>query len=104
MTDNTTEAEGSTAVRVGEAVIFRLQDGARPLEYPEQSTVLRVSYDMGVNVIHTGTIAGIGYYGGPDGPPALALDDDTVVALDDIDADSFTALSPEVIRTFEDES
>jgi hypothetical protein len=80
--------QDQVTIRPSDEVLFRLRDGARPLECTD--SVVQASYELGVNVIHMGVVMGLGYYGGPDGTPALALDDDTIVALGDIDPESFT--------------
>ena len=74
---------GQTVIRNGDEVLFRLRDGQRPLVYPD--TTARVSYDMGVNVLHIGTVKRIGTL---DGIEACALNDGTIVAIADIDPDS----------------
>lgn len=74
------------AIHHSDVILFSLYDGRRPLECAD--SIARVSYDTGVNVIHMGTVEGIGYYGGPDGTPALALDDGTIVAIEDINVET----------------
>ncbi|MFT3799462.1 hypothetical protein [Microbacterium sp.] len=85
MSKSTPEATPEIVISHGDEVLFRLRDGARPLE---AQTTVRVSYELGVNVIHMGTVEGIGYYDGPDGTPAFALDDGTVIAVEDVDWES----------------
>jgi len=75
-------------VAVDDEVLFKLHAGRRPLVYPD--TLVRISYETGIDVLHVGTIWAIGEL---DGTPALELDDGTVVAIADIDPDS-TALNP----------
>jgi hypothetical protein len=65
-------------------VLFRLREGTRPLVYPD--TITRVSYEIGVDVLHTGAIWAAGYLKDVE---VLELDDTTVVAIADIDPDSF---------------
>ena len=72
-----------TVIRHGDEVLFRLRDGRRPLVYSD--SISRVSYDMGVNVLHIGTVDGIGTL---DGIEALELGDGTIVDIADIDPDS----------------
>lgn len=72
-----------TVICHGDEILFRLRDGRRPLVYPD--TTARVSYDIGVNVLHIGTVEGIGTR---DGIEACALNDGTIVAIADIDPDS----------------
>jgi len=71
-------------IHVEDNVLFRLHVGRRPLVYPD--AVVRISYEIGVDVLHTGTIWDLGYL---DGVEALELDDGTCVAIADIDPDSF---------------
>lgn len=75
-------------IHVDDEVLFRLHEGRRPLVYAD--TVISVSYDIGISVLHTGTVWRLGYL---DGVEALELDDGTCVAIADIDPDSFV-LSP----------
>lgn len=85
MTDNTTEAEGEErSVHVGDDILFSLLAGRLPLAYPDMMT--RVSYEVGVGVIHIGTVWVLGTL--EDGTKALELEDGTLVAIDDIDLDT----------------
>lgn len=70
-------------IRIDDEALFRLHAGRRPLAYPDM--IARVSYETGVNVLHAGTVWGIGDLGGVR---VLQLEDGTTVASDDIDPDS----------------
>lgn len=70
-------------IHQGDEIFFRLREGRRPVIYPD--TVVRVSYEIGVNVMHTGTVWALGYIGSTE---ALELDDGTVVLVADIDPES----------------
>lgn len=77
------ETPDTITVRLYEEVLFRLHEGRKPFVYP--STVIRVSYEIGVNVLHTGTVWALGHVQGAE---AIELDDGTVVLAADIDPDS----------------
>ena len=77
MTDQT------ISIRVDDEVLFRLHEGRRPLAYSDMVT--RVSYDMGVNVVHVGTVWALGFV---DDVEAFELDDGTLVAVADVDPTS----------------
>jgi hypothetical protein len=77
MTDQT------ITIRIDDEVLFRLHEGRRPLAYPDMVT--RVSYDMGVNVLHVGTVWALGF---ADEAEAFELDDGTLVAVADVDPES----------------
>jgi hypothetical protein len=81
MTDAT---DPTITIHVDDEVLFRLREGAHPLVYPD--TITRVSYEIGVDVLHTGAVWAAGYL---DDVEVLELDDTTVVAIADIDPDSF---------------
>lgn len=84
MTDtNDTEPKQQVTIHVDDAVLFRLREGALPLVYCD--TVARAAYDVGMGVLHVGTLWSFGLV---DGVEAIELDDGTVVALADIDPDS----------------
>ncbi|RII93286.1 hypothetical protein [Clavibacter californiensis] len=84
MTDNNdTEAAQTITIHVDDEVLFRLREGRHPLVYSD--TVARVSYDMGIGVLHMGTLWNFGLV---DGAEAIELDDGTVVAVADIDPKS----------------
>lgn len=76
--------DDTITIRLDDEVLFRLHNGCHPLAYPD--TIVRVSYDTGVNVLHIGTIWAIGEL---DGVEAIELEDGTVLAIADIDPDSF---------------
>jgi hypothetical protein len=80
MADTTLEPEDHVTVSVGDDVLFRLHEGTQPLACPD--TITRVSYEVGISVIHIGTVWVLGYYNDVE---ALELEDGTVVALEDID-------------------
>lgn len=71
-------------IALDDQVVFRLREGRSPVVYSD--TITRVSYEIGINVIHTGTVWALGYV---DNDEALELDDSTVVLLADIDPESF---------------
>lgn len=70
-------------IGIDDEMLFRLQEGRRPLVYAD--TVTRVSYEIGVNVLHIGTVWALGYL---DDVEAVELDDGTIVAIGDIDVES----------------
>jgi hypothetical protein len=86
MTDTT---DSTITIRIDDEVVFRLHKGRRPHVYPD--TVTRVSYEIGVSVLHIGTVWALGYL---DEAEALELDDGTVVVVADIDPESFVFNSP----------
>jgi hypothetical protein len=83
--------ETTITLRIDDEVMFRLRKGRQPLVFPD--TVARVSYDMGVGVIHMGVLWALGHV---DGVEAIELDDGTVVAVADIEPDS-VVISPSVV-------
>lgn len=87
MTDDAPETVG---VSLDDQVLFRLREGRCPVVSPD--TVTRVSYELGISVIHTGTVWALGYV---DGEEALELDDGTIVLAADIDPESFTLMRAE---------
>lgn len=81
MTDAT---DPTITIHVDDEVLFRMREGRHPLVYSD--TITRVSYEIGVDVLHTGAVWAVGYL---DNVEVLELDDTTVVAIADIDPDSF---------------
>lgn len=77
---DTIDPEGHITVSVGDDILFRLYEGARPLACPD--TITRVSYEIDISVIHIGTVWVLGYFNDVE---ALELEDGTVVAVEDID-------------------
>lgn len=82
-TPEETEPE-ERAVRVGDDILLRLQEGRRPIEYPDTQT--RIAYQSGEAVEHAGTVWAMGYLDADTA--ALELEDGTLVAIDDIDLQS----------------
>lgn len=72
-------------VRPEDKVVFRLDEGCRPLVYPD--LVTRVAYETGFSVTHAGTVWSIHML---DDVPVLELDDSTVVVGADIDVSTLT--------------
>ena len=85
-----TDPTDTVLIGMDDRVLFRLLEGRRPLVYPD--TVTRVSYEIGINVLHTGTVWAVGYAGDAE---AFELDDGTIIAVDDVDAVSLVVTPSE---------
>lgn len=79
----TDDSPKTIPIALDDQLLFRLREGRHPVVYPD--TITRVSYEMGLNVIHTGVVWALGYV---DDDEALELDDGTIVLATDIDPNS----------------